>query len=320
MRVLLFGFLTASLAACSSAARRGDRTELSLAAAPGSEAVASAGAGSAAASAASPGSMGRSEHSSPSGGLLRRWLLYVPRAASAGAPLPLVFTLHGSGGTPEDQLQLSGLEALAESEGFVVVAPEGVERMWNVPIDPAKPDDVRFSSELIDQVSVLTSVDRERVYATGFSGGGRMVSQLACDLSERIAAIAAIGGIRFPGPCADARPVPILAFHGTADDTNPYDGGGRPYWGTGVEPAVAGWAEHNRCPTRSERPLAPTTLAIRYAGDGCGAEVVLVRLEGFGHSWPDRIGASLEGGSEDTTADQALWSFFQRHPLPAGKP
>jgi polyhydroxybutyrate depolymerase len=263
---------------------------------------------------------GRSEHSSTSSGVARRWLLYLPRAASAGAALPLVFTLHGSGGTPEDQLQLSGLEALAESEGFVLVAPEGIDRMWNVPVDAAKPDDVRFVSDLIDELSALASVDRQRVYATGFSGGGRMVSQLACDLSERIAAIAAIGGIRFPGPCSGTRALPILAFHGTADDTNPYDGGGRPYWGTGVEPAVAGWAEHNRCPVRSERPLSPTTLAISYGGDGCGAEVVLVRLEGFGHSWPDRIGASPEGGSEDTTADQALWSFFQRHPLPAAKP
>jgi polyhydroxybutyrate depolymerase len=271
------------------------------------------------ASAASKEAAGRTEHSSSSGGLARRWLLYLPRAASAGAALPLVFNLHGSGGTPEDQLQLSGLEALAESEGFVVVAPEGVERMWNVPVDAAKPDDVRFMAELIDQVSALTSVDRQRVYATGFSGGGRMVSQLACDLSDRIAAIAAIGGIRFPGPCSNARPLPILAFHGTADDTNPYTGGGRPYWGTGVEPAIAGWAEHNRCPTRSERSLAPSTQAISYAGAGCGAEVVLVRLDGFGHSWPDRIGAALAGGDStaETTGNQTLWGFFQRHPLPA---
>src|SRR6185436_12592062 len=57
---------------------------------------------------------GRSEHLSSSGGVQRRWLLYLPRAAGvAPAPgLPLVFDLHGSGGTPEDQLELSGLEAL----------------------------------------------------------------------------------------------------------------------------------------------------------------------------------------------------------------
>ena len=313
MRLLLLGCLAASLAACSTDSRHADRTELSVQpAATGREpAVASAGAGS-------REGAGRTEHSSSPDGVARRWLLYLPRAASAGAALPLVFNLHGSGATPEDQLSLSGLEALAESEGFVVVAPEGVDRMWNVPADAAKPDDVRFLAELIDQVSALTSVDRLRVYATGFSGGGRMVSQLACDLSERIAAVAAIGGIRFPGPCSNARPMPILAFHGTADDTNPYAGGGRPYWGTGVEPAVSGWAEHNHCPTRSERPLAPSTLAISYGGAGCGAEVVLVRLDGFGHSWPDRIGAALAGGDEtDTTADQTLWGFFQRHPLPA---
>ena len=306
MRAPLIGIALSSLAACSTGARRVDRTELS-AQPPSAERPPVATAA------------GRSVHASVSGGSSRRWLLYLPGAAGSG-PLPLVFNLHGSGGTPEDQLQLSGLEALAESQGFVLVAPEGVEHMWNVPIDAAKPDDVRFVSELIDQVSALTAVDQQRVYATGFSGGGRMVSQLACDLSGRIAAIAAIGGIRFPGPCPQARPMPILAFHGTADDTNPYDGGGRPYWGTGVEPAVAGWAEHNHCPARSERALGPGVTEIRYGGAGCGADVALVRLDGFGHSWPERIGAGdAAGGSSgaDTTANQTLWSFFVRHPLAA---
>jgi len=265
--------------------------------------------------------LGRSEHNTASSGVTRRWLLYLPSATSVAAPatLPLVFDLHGSGGTPEDQLEKSGLEALAESEGFALVAPEGIDRMWNVPADPAKPSDVRFVSELIDEVSALARIDGRRVYATGFSGGGRMVSQLACDLSERIAAIAAIGGIRFPGPCSEARAMPILAFHGTADDTNPYDGGGRPYWGTGVEDALSGWAEHNHCAERAERALGSTVVEIRYAGDGCGAEAVLVRIDGFGHAWPDRIGAPLTGSSDasgETTADQALWGFFQRHPLP----
>jgi polyhydroxybutyrate depolymerase len=264
---------------------------------------------------------GRSEHTSSSSGVARRWLLYLPRAAgAASAPgMPLVFDLHGSGGTPEDQLELSGLEALAESQGFAVVAPEGIDRMWNVPVDPAKPSDVRFMSELIDEVSALTAIDRQRVFATGFSGGGRMVSQLACDLSERIAAIAAVGGIRFPGPCSEARALPILAFHGTADETNPYAGGGRPYWGTGVEDAISGWAQHHHCAERGERPLDVKVTEIRYAGADCGAEVVLVRIDGFGHSWPDRIGAPLTGSSDvkgETTADQALWGFFQRHPLP----
>jgi polyhydroxybutyrate depolymerase len=269
---------------------------------------------------------GRSAHESRSAELTRRWLLYVPRAAEPGEALPLVFNLHGSGGTPEDQLGVSGLEELAERESFVVVAPAAVEQRWNVPPDATKADDVRFFSELIDSVAALTPIDRQRVFATGFSGGGRMASQLACDLSERVAAIAAIGGIRFPGPCAQARPMPILAFHGTADDVNPYEGGGQPYWGTGVEPAVTGWAEHNRCTVRSEQTLPTGVREIRHGGSDCDAEVVLYRIEGFGHSWPravaalDDQGGGLRSGRDikggEVTANELLWRFFQSHPLP----
>lgn len=273
---------------------------------------------------------GRSAHETRSGELTRRWLLYVPRPLEeAGTPLPLVFNLHGSGSTPEEQLALSNLEELAERESFVVVAPAaaGAGQRWNVPPEPGKPDDVRFLSELIDKVAALTPIDRQRVFAIGFSGGGRMASLLACRLSERIAAIAAVGGIRHPGPCALARPMPILAIHGAADDVNPYEGGGQPYWGTGVEPAVAGWAEQNECTRRNETPLQPTSVReIRFDGPDCGAEVVLYRIDGFGHRWPHavaaldddgdglRMGDRLRGG--EVTASELLWRFFQRHSLP----
>jgi polyhydroxybutyrate depolymerase len=266
---------------------------------------------------ASPAPAGRSEQAIESGGLSRRAVLYVPRSAGTGAH-PLVFTLHGSGGTPEAQLELSGLEALAEEHGFVLLAPEGVDQRWNVPVDAAKPDDVRFISDAIDRTGTLACIDRQRVFATGFSGGGRMVSQLACDLSDRIAAIAAVGGIRFPGPCSAARPFPIVAFHGTADEVNPYDGGGQPYWGTGVEPAISGWAQHNACDTRSDAQFSPNVLEISQGGAGCGNEVVLYRIDGFGHSWPGVLGSAPAGGSgaaSEVTANQLLWRFFERHPL-----
>jgi len=293
--------------ACSTNSRNLTRSEPSELEAPAPEAC----------GVASPAPAGRSEQAIDSGGVSRRSLLYVPRSGGTGAR-PLVFTLHGSGGSPEDQLALSGLEALAEEHGFLVLAPEGVDRRWNVPVDAAKPDDVRFISDAIDRAGALACIDRQRVFATGFSGGGRMVSQLACDLSGRIAAIAAVGGIRFPGPCAAARPFPILAFHGTADDVNPYDGGGQPYWGTGVEPAVLGWAEHNACAVRNDAQFSPAVLAISYGGAGCGNEVVLYRIDGFGHTWPGSLGtapAAAGGVPSDISANQLLWSFFERHPL-----
>ena len=248
---------------------------------------------------------GLSERTIESGGVTRRLLVYVPAGHADDDALPLVFNFHGSGLTPEIQLNMSGLVPVADAEGFVIVAPAGLEQTWNVPPDPAEPDDVQMVADALDELESLVCLDRNRVFAAGFSGGGRMSSQLACDLSSRIAAVVAVGGVRFPGPCSDARPFPILAFHGTADAVNPYDGGGQAFWQTGVEDAIAGWAQHNECAARSVERVADGIDRIGYAG--C-VEVALYRIEGFDHDWPRAIG-------DDASADELIWSFFQRHPL-----
>jgi polyhydroxybutyrate depolymerase len=253
-----------------------------------------------------------SEQRLSSGGVERRFLVRLPAGYAGRSALPVVLELHGSGGTPEGQLATSQLQTLADTEHFAIVLPASLGERWNVPPDPAKPDDVRFIADTLDEVGRLFCVDARQVFATGFSGGGRMSSQLACDLSGRIAAIAAIGGIRFPGPCSDARSMPILAFHGTADPTNPYAGGGQPYWGTSVESAIDGWASHNGCGARRESPVAPSVAQLAYGGGGC-ADVVLYRIDGFGHAWPGQIYPDPKSG----TANALLWSFFRNHPLPS---
>lgn len=288
-----------ALAACTTGTQTTSRAERQ---AP----VANASVGSACGSGARIAA-GLSEHALESSGVRRRLLVQLPAGHEADRALPVVFNLHGSGGTPEGQLSESGLAPLADAQGFVLVLPEGVDQRWNVPPDPSKPDDVRFIADAIDAVDQLVCVDRQRVFATGFSGGARMSSQLACDLSTRIAAVAAIGGVRFPGPCSDARPFPMLAFHGTADDVNPYAGGGQPYWQTGVEPAIDGWARHNGCGARAEEPVAAGVDRIAYAG--C-IDVVLYRIDALAHRWPGVV--TSEGSANDI-----LWRFFERHPLPA---
>ena len=256
--------------------------------------------------------VGLSEHHLSSGGVDRRYLVHLPLLSDRRAALPVVFNLHGSGGTPEGQLETSQLATLADARGVVLVAPAAIDNRWNVPPDPSRADDVRFISDVIDALSGSLCVDRRHVYSTGFSGGGRMSSQLACDLSDRIAAVAAIGGVRFPGPCERARDMPVLAFHGTADPTNPYLGGGQPYWGTGVEDALAGWASHNGCGARAESRVARGVDQLSFAGCGSG-EVVLYRIDGFGHDWPRAMLPDQQNG----TANDILWSFSLSHPLPA---
>lgn len=301
-----------ALLACASDRRLPDGTE-SARAAVTPAARPPSGASPSACGTASALAIGVSEQRLTSGGVERRFLVHLPAGYDGRAALPVVFELHGSGGTPEGQLATSRLRALADTERFAIVAPASLGERWNVPPDPAKPDDVRFIADALDAVGRLFCVDTRQVFATGFSGGGRMSSQLACDLSGRIAAVAAIGGVRFPGPCKNARDMPILAFHGTADPTNPYAGGGQPYWGTSVESALDGWGSHNGCGARRESHVAPSVDLLAYGDGGGCADVVLYRIAGFGHAWPGVIYPDQKNG----TANDLLWSFFRAHPLPS---
>jgi polyhydroxybutyrate depolymerase len=233
----------------------------------------------------------------------------VPPGYTGLARLPLVLDLHGSGGTSAGQARTSGFEAVAGKGGFVVATLQADGGRWNVPITDGRADDVAYVSDVIDHVAAQVCTDLARVYATGFSGGARMSSLLACRLNSRIAAIAPMAGLRWPGPC-EGRPVPVLTFHGLADTQNAYEGqaagrGGE--WVESVPDALAGWAGHNRCGADAlmEDPPGPLST-IRYDGCAGGAEVRLVRIDGLGHRWV----------RDEVDATVAMWQFFQRHALP----
>ncbi|HXS80911.1 MAG TPA: PHB depolymerase family esterase, partial [Gammaproteobacteria bacterium] len=192
---------------------------------------------------------GVSEQRLTSGGRERTYRLFVPPGYDGRTLLPLVLDLHGSGGTADRQAETSRFETLAAGEGVLVAtlqaAAEG--NRWNVPITSERPDDVRYVSDVIDDVAKRACTDERRVFATGFSGGARMSSLLACKLGDRIAAIAPMSGLRWPGGC-EGRAVPVLTFHGLADPQNTYDGhvaSRAGEWDESVPEALAGWAKHN---------------------------------------------------------------------------
>ena len=243
-----------------------------------------------------------------SGGRPRTYRLFVPPGFSDRMRLPLVLDLHGSGGNAAGQAKTSGFETVAAREGFAVATLQADGGRWNVPVAEGRPDDVLYASDVIDHVSGTVCIDPARVYATGFSGGGRMSSLLACRLNARIAAIAPMAALRWPGPC-EGRPVPIITFHGLADKQNPYVGqvagrGGE--WVESVPDALAGWSRHNRCGANAieEDPPGPLST-IRYAGCADDAEVRLIRIDGLGHTW----------ARTEVDATAAMWDFFKRHAL-----
>jgi polyhydroxybutyrate depolymerase len=251
---------------------------------------------------------GVSEQSLVSQGRERSYRLFVPPGYDGRTRLALVLDLHGSGGTSARQAANSGFETLAAREGVIVAtlqAGAGGNR-WNVPVTNDRPDDVAYVSDVIDHVAARVCTDVARVYATGFSGGARMSSLLACRLGARIAAIAPMAGLRWPGPC-EGRPVPVLTFHGLADPQNTYDGhveGRGAEWLESVPEALAGWARHNGCKGEAILDDPPGPLStLRYAG--CDAEVRLVRVDGLGHVW----------ARNEIDATAAMWEFFRSHTL-----
>lgn len=235
---------------------------------------------------------GGAEFRIDSGGVERRYLMYRPKDRADGVPLPVVFDFHGSGSDPEEEMQVSGMADAAERHGFLLLMPVAAVEMpaggytWNVPPDERRPDDVQFAMDVLEHAAERVAIDTRRVYVTGFSGGARLASELGCAAPERIAGIAAVGGLRSPTACT-GEPVPVVAFHGTNDPINPYDGGGSDYWDYGIDHAVRGWVERNGCTeTPGVTRMSGSVVELRYGGCRRGADVVLYRVENGGHTWP----------------------------------
>ncbi len=255
------------------------------------------------------------------GGVSRTALLHVP--ANAVRPAPLVLNLHGSGGTAARQEWDTAMDAVADAHGFIVAYPQAAIALgdgfaWNIPGQPlldgrsvpsGAADDAPFIRALVETLEHEEGVDPQRVFVTGMSGGGRMTSQLGCELPGLFAAIAPVAGLRFPAACENARAVPVMAIHGTGDRVNPYEGHGGAYWTYGMRDAEQRWAAHNACAGAPEvTPIAPGVTLTAYGQCRGGADVWLYTLAGVGHEWP--------GGPNATTmlnADETIWSFFSAH-------
>ena len=252
------------------------------------------------------------EYSIIHNGLTRTYRLHLPDGYSPSESYPLVINMHGMGSNALEQEIYTEFNQVSDTGEFIVVYPNGVNKLWNVS-STGGVDDVGFISALIDTLDVLYSIDLQRVYATGMSMGGFMSYRLACELSHRIVAIASVTGLQAFYPCNPGRPVPVLQMHGTADGVVPY---------SGVASTIAHWVDHNDCPTTPviiDLPDIDTTdnstvtLSYYYPCND-STEVKLYTIHGGGHTWP---GASIIIGvtNQDIHASNEIWNFFREYDL-----
>jgi polyhydroxybutyrate depolymerase len=272
----------------------------------------------------------------PADGRTRTYLLYVPASYHPGTATPLVLGFHGGGGNGRAFMHQTQLNTVAHQKGFLVAYPDGTgatqARMsWNGggccwdAMDNGV-DDVGFTSLLIDAIGAQYTVDPSRVYATGFSNGAILAHRLGAELSDRIAAIAAVGaGVVVGGdfvPAPPTRHVPVLQFSGTTDEDFPYSPAIPEtinWWllrnGMLLVPSVVSYQKGIETCETSASTDSPVTLCtadppvkISYGG---------ILYDGGGHAWPG--GVSYVGGdipTYDIYASPTIWAFFSSYPMP----
>jgi polyhydroxybutyrate depolymerase len=267
------------------------------------------------------------------GGVTRTYLLRAGGAAKPGRPLLLV--LHGKGGTAAalERRTRGTFDRLADEVGAVIVYPQAVGYpkagdpaywgAWSVGRRgaPPPPDDLGFLSTLIDRLAGELAIDRQRVYATGFSSGAMMVYRLACERPDLVAAVAPVSGGMMPDvapACRQGAPVSIVGMHGTADPIVALD--------ASIREGVVAWAKRDGCPAEpasSQMPDADPSDGTRthvdtYAPCAAGTAVAFYTIDGGGHAWPgeDTPGFFRRAGAtpRDFDAGRVIWDFFLQHP------
>ncbi len=249
-----------------------------------------------------------------SGGMKRTYRVHVPANVSTTQPMALVLNFHGRSGTGIDQEITSGLVPISDREGFVLVSPDGTGTPmgWSAgATEPNAIDDVRFTEDILNAVMSQLCVDAARVYATGFSNGAFMASRLACQIPDRIAAVAAVGGVDFPGERCEST-VPLLAVHGTADSIVPIEGGIVRQWRyDGAYDAIDDWAANNGC--RSARTGQEVAEGVSHeAYLDCAAATEFVTIKDCEHLWPGYPGVQADNPAARLSGGELVWSFLSQ--------
>lgn len=248
-------------------------------------------------------------------GSTRSVVYFIPSSYTGKDKVPVVFDFHGSNSNPDGQLNRSSWDKVAEKNGFIVVAPQGSlpgkftgTYAWNVPFVTRQEgglDEIAFIQQALKTVKEEFCVDPARIYGSGYSGGGRMLSAYLCSGRDDFAAVGVVHSLRAGRPveiggqwvpdqanCNPARPVSIMAFAGLKDTANPYAGGGSAYWQYGFKVAIQRWTELDGCKGDGNPKTVEDVTFSLYGACKSGARIASYVFANGTHAWPKQAPAT----------------------------
>ena len=224
----------------------------------------------------------------------RTYFLHVPAAYQPSQSVPLLLAFHGRSTVGKEILRTSQFVAWAAEMNFIVAAVNGAvydgASSWNAGncctnATTYEENDVLLASTIIDFVKSNYAVDPARLWASGHSNGGMLAYRLACDLSDKITAIAVVTGALMDPTCSPTKPVSIFHIHGNLDPTVPFHGGGK-FETPNIYFSVQDMAYRNSC--TGDPKETSNTIEERYTWRcTTGVETQLVNYQEQSHAWVD---------------------------------
>ena len=256
-------------------------------------------------------------------GVSRSYIVYIPAIYDGSESTPLVFNFHGFTQQARNHLLTSAMREVADTAGFILVYPQGSDFFgfphWNVGAWTAgsTANDLGFTEAMIDTLAADYNIDLNRVYSCGYSNGGYFSFELACQMSDRIAAIGSVGGkmsSQTLAACLPTHRMPVVTIHGTADGTVSYSTTA-PSTSTTVPETNEYWITYNDFDPDATVTVLPDT----DPSDGSTVELSVYendcltlehyKVEGGEHDW---VGVR---GNMDIDASSVIWNFVSQYDL-----
>ena len=265
-------------------------------------------------------------------GLERSFLIYVPKNIKENAPL--VVAIHGYTSSAKTLMGYSGINQIADKEGFLVAYPQGTKdsrdnNFFNVGYEfhsDSKVNDVNFIREIVLNLTKDYKLNSKRVFATGMSNGGDMSYLLACTSSDLFTAVAPVAGVMMKDTLENCNPekkIPIFEIHGTKDSISKFEGdmNNEDKWGAyyDLPSTIEFWVnkhalnEKETIQLENKNTEDGTTITFeRYWSDESQREVWFYIVNDGNHTWPGMTGLFSRTANQDINSAEEIWKFFSK--------